>query len=107
MKYALTLNENQKYIADLTHKLQVFKALPEDQQFLASMELQDLLTHIAKVEQDPFVLYHRLEQAYRPNVFESVIFKKYSHLFDENSEASLKEQLEQLKAVTANQLAIL
>jgi hypothetical protein len=40
-------------------------------------------------------------------VFEAVIFKKYSHLFDENSEASLKEQLDQLKDVTANQLAIL
>ena len=69
------------------------------------MSLTELFTHIAKLEQDPFVLYDKLEQAYRPNVFESVIFKKYSHLFDENSESRVKEQLEHLREETVNQLA--
>lgn len=54
------------------------------------MDMAELMGYIAEIEQDPFIIYETIEEVYRPNFFEGVIYKKFAHLFDENTEESFK-----------------
>jgi hypothetical protein len=90
VKYSLTLNQNQRYIDELLKKIQIYKNLPMNYKFLASMDMAELMGYIAEIEQDPFIIYEKIEEVYRPNFFEGVIYKKFAHLFDENTEESFK-----------------
>ena len=106
-KYELTLNKNQTYIDQLRRKLAVFDELPRDQQFLAAMSLEELLQVVAKIYKEPFVIYETIEKVFHKDFFDAVIQKKYSELFEENAEEKFKRQIEDIRASTVEQIAIL
>ena len=58
------------------------------------MPLTEILGYVAKLENDPLVVYNCIEEAYKkPSFLEPAVFKKFAHLFDENAEFKFKEQI--------------
>ena len=63
---------------------------PHVKAHITVQDMAELMGYIAEIEQDPFIIYEKIEEVYRPNFFEGVIYKKFAHLFDENTEESFK-----------------
>ena len=90
----------------MLRKLQLYKELPPNYQFLAAMPTTEVLEYVAKVEQDPFVIYTSIEEVYKPNFLEPAVFKKFAHLFDDNAESKFVEQIEAIRASVVDQIAL-
>ena len=70
------------------------------------MPITEVLEYVAKVEQDPFVIYTSIEEVYKPNFLEPAVFKKFAHLFDDNAESKFVEQIEAIRASVVEQIAL-
>ena len=69
------------------------------------MPITEVLEYVAKVEQDPFIIYNSIEEVYKPNFLEPAVFKKFAHLFDDNAESKFLEQIEAIRASVVDQIA--